>query len=107
MKVSQWAEIRRLAEVERLSQRQIAQRLRCCWKTVKKALLMQQALSAELQVKGANLDLQVRRRTRDLERRLVQIRTAAEISRSIGALVPPGPRQGPALDVVPANLRWS
>lgn len=40
MKVSQWAEIRRLAEVERLSQRQIAQRLRCCWKTVKKALTM-------------------------------------------------------------------
>lgn len=25
----------------------------------------------------------------------------------VGALVPPGPRQGPALDVVPANLRWS
>jgi transposase len=42
MKVSQWAEIRRLAEVEGLSQRQIAQRLRCCWKTVKKALTMEQ-----------------------------------------------------------------
>ena len=41
MKVSQWAEIRRLAEVERLSQRQIAERMRCCWKTVKKALSMQ------------------------------------------------------------------
>ena len=40
MKVSQWAEIRRLAEVERLSQRQIAERLRCCWRTVKKALTM-------------------------------------------------------------------
>src|SRR4030042_1332779 len=37
MKVSQWAEIRRLAEVERLTQRQIAERLRCCWRTVKKA----------------------------------------------------------------------
>ena len=36
MKVSQWAEIRRLAEVEGLSQRQIAERLRCCWRTVKK-----------------------------------------------------------------------
>jgi len=42
MKVSQWAEIRRLAEVERLSQRQIAARLRCCWKTVKKALTLPQ-----------------------------------------------------------------
>ena len=41
MKVSQWAEIRRLAEVEGLSQRQIAQRLRCCWRTVKKALAME------------------------------------------------------------------
>jgi transposase len=41
MKVSQWAEIRRLAEVERLSQRQITERLRCCWRTVKKALTMQ------------------------------------------------------------------
>ena len=40
MRVSQWAEIRRLAEVEGLSQRQIAQRLHCCWKTVKKALSM-------------------------------------------------------------------
>jgi transposase len=42
MKVSQWAEIRRLAEVEGLSQRQIAERLRCCWRTVKKALALQQ-----------------------------------------------------------------
>jgi len=40
MKVSQWAEIRRLSEVERLSQRAISQRLRCCWRTVKKALAM-------------------------------------------------------------------
>ena len=41
MRVSQWAEIRRLAEIEGLSQRQIAERLRCCWRTVKKALAMQ------------------------------------------------------------------
>jgi transposase len=40
MKVSQWAEIRRLAEVEKLSQRAIVRRLRCCGKTVKKALGM-------------------------------------------------------------------
>lgn len=41
MKVSQWAEIRRLSEVEGLSQRQITKRLRCCWRTVKKALAME------------------------------------------------------------------
>jgi transposase len=40
MKVSQWAEIRRLAEVEKLSQRAIVRRLRCCGKTVQKALAM-------------------------------------------------------------------
>jgi transposase len=40
MKVSQWAEIRRLAEIEKLSQRAIARRLRCCERTVKKALDM-------------------------------------------------------------------
>lgn len=40
MKVSQWAEIRRLAEVEKLSQRAIARHLRCCERTVKKALAM-------------------------------------------------------------------
>ena len=41
MKVSQWAEIRRLSQVERLSQRAIVSRLRCCQRTVKKALLME------------------------------------------------------------------
>jgi transposase len=41
MKVSQWAEIRRLSQVEGLSLRAIGQRLRCCWRTVKKALAME------------------------------------------------------------------
>jgi transposase len=40
MKVSLWAEIRRLHEVERLSDRGIARRLRCCTKTVAKAWKM-------------------------------------------------------------------
>ena len=40
MKVSQWAEIRRLHEVEGLSQREIARRLRCDRMTVRKALAM-------------------------------------------------------------------
>lgn len=42
MKVSLWAEIRRLYEIERLSQRVIAERLRCCHTTVKKALSLEQ-----------------------------------------------------------------
>jgi transposase len=41
MKVSQWAEIRRLYEVEGLSQREIARRLRCDRMTVRKALAME------------------------------------------------------------------
>lgn len=40
MKVSQWAEIRRLSQIEGWSQRAIARHLRCCQKTVKKALAM-------------------------------------------------------------------
>lgn len=40
MKVAQWAEIRRLSQVERLSQRAIVRRLRCCHRTVKKALAL-------------------------------------------------------------------
>ena len=38
MKVSLWAEVRRLHEIERLSGREIARRLHCCGKTVAKAL---------------------------------------------------------------------
>lgn len=57
MKVSQWAEIRRLAEVEGLSQRQIAARLRCCWRTVKKALDMEQPPDESYRVsRGSILD---------------------------------------------------
>ncbi len=54
-----------------------------------KALRSQQALSAELQANQANLENLVQRRTRDLARRLVQIRTAAEISRAISAELDP------------------
>lgn len=42
MKVSLWAEIRRLHEIERLSKRVIAQRLRCCHTTVTKALALEE-----------------------------------------------------------------
>ncbi len=40
MKVSLWAEIRRLHEVERLSQAEIARRLHCSHRTVRKAVAM-------------------------------------------------------------------
>ena len=40
MKVSLWAEIRRLHEVEGLSRRAISERLHCCRETVSKALAM-------------------------------------------------------------------
>lgn len=42
MKVSLWAEIRRLHEIERLSKNAIARQLGCCHKTVSKALAMDQ-----------------------------------------------------------------
>lgn len=41
MKVSQWAEIRRLFEVEKLSKRAIAQRLGCSRKTINRALQLE------------------------------------------------------------------
>ena len=41
MKVSLWAEIRRLHEIEGLKVREIARRLHCCTKTVNKALQME------------------------------------------------------------------
>ena len=37
MNVALWAEIRRLAEIEKLSARAIARRLHCSWRTVAKA----------------------------------------------------------------------
>ena len=40
MKVSLWAEIRRLHEIQRLSKNEIARQLGCCHKTVSKALAM-------------------------------------------------------------------
>jgi transposase len=42
MNVALWAQIRRLSEIEKLSQRAISRRLHCCGKTVRKALAMPQ-----------------------------------------------------------------
>jgi len=56
MKVSLWAEIRRLHEIERLSGRAIVRRLRCCTKTVAKALAMAQPPTGKPQPRGSILD---------------------------------------------------
>jgi transposase len=57
MNVALWAEIRRLSEIEGLSQRLIAQRLHCSRRTVKRALAMEQpsATAARL-ARGSLLD---------------------------------------------------
>jgi transposase len=57
MNVALWAEIRRLSEIEKLSQRRIAQRLHCSRRTVKRALAMEQppATAARL-ARGSLLD---------------------------------------------------
>lgn len=53
------------------------------------ALQREQALSETFKENQSNLEATIAQRTRDLSRRLVQIRTAAEISRSIGAILEP------------------
>jgi len=57
LKVSQWAEIRRLSQIEGLSRRAIARRLRCCERTVKKALAMERPPDeARAPARGSLLD---------------------------------------------------
>jgi transposase len=56
MKVSLWAEVRRLHEIEHLSGREIVRRLHCCGKTVAKALAMSQPPTEKPQPRGSILD---------------------------------------------------
>lgn len=56
MNVALWAEIRRLAEIEKLSARKIAQRLHCSRHTVAAALAMQQPPSREVAHRASLLD---------------------------------------------------
>ena len=56
MKVSLWAEIRRLHEIEGLTARAIARRLHCCAKTVAKALAMPSPPTREVQPRENILD---------------------------------------------------
>ena len=56
MKVGLWAEIRRLYEIERLSQAAIARQLGCCHKTVSKALKMAEPPSQIVTSGASKLD---------------------------------------------------
>jgi transposase len=56
MDVSQWAEIRRLHVVEKLSQREIARRVRCHRNTVRRALAQAEPLTARSPSRGSILD---------------------------------------------------
>jgi transposase len=56
VKVALWAEIRRLAEIERLSSRAISRRLHCSWRTVVTALKLDQPPTRTVALRGSNLD---------------------------------------------------
>jgi len=56
MNVALWAEIRRLAEIEKLSARAIARRLHCSWRTVAKALEWEQPPARPAHGRASPLD---------------------------------------------------
>jgi transposase len=56
MKVALWAEIRRLAEIEKLSRRVISRRLHCSWRTVAAALKLDQPPTRTVLPRGSVLD---------------------------------------------------
>ncbi len=56
MKVSLWAEIRRLSEIEKLPRRAISRRLHCCRLTINKALALSQPPSSRPSPRGRLLD---------------------------------------------------
>lgn len=87
MKVSLWAEIRRLHEIEKLSKRAIAERLSCCHTTVTKALAMEEPPSqVAKQPRTSKLDPYKKKIDEIIERypRLSAVRVWEEISKSEG-----------------------
>src|SRR6202163_2468769 len=56
MKVALWAEIRRLAEIEKLSGRAISRRLHCSWRTVAAALELDQPPARQVARRASLLD---------------------------------------------------
>jgi len=69
------------------------------------ALESQKVLSSELKNNQAMLELQIARRTNDLERRLLQLRTAAEISRATGAVLQPKDLMDQVVDLVQERFK--
>ena len=57
MRVALWAEIRRLAEIEKLSRRVISRRLHCSWRTVAAALKLDQPPTRTVMPRGSVLDV--------------------------------------------------
>jgi GAF domain-containing protein len=72
---------------------------------INQALERQKVLSTELKNNQATLELQIARRTNDLERRLLQLRTAAEISRTIGAVLQPKELMDQVVDLVQTRFK--
>src|SRR4029077_13850158 len=56
MNVALWAEIRRLAEIEKLSARVISRRLHCSWRTVARALQWDQPPAGQIAHRTSLLD---------------------------------------------------
>ena len=56
MNVALWAEIRRLAEIEKLSGRAISRRLHCSWRTVAAALQLNQPPARQVSRRASRLD---------------------------------------------------
>ncbi len=56
MKVALWAEIRRLAEIEKLSARVISRRLHCSWRTVAQSLELEQPPARRVLSRVSHLD---------------------------------------------------
>lgn len=72
---------------------------------INQALKRQKVLSADLKNNQATLESQIARRTSDLERRLLQLRTAAEISRAIGAVLWPRELMDQVVDLVQERFK--
>jgi transposase len=84
MKVALWAEIRRLAEIEKLSGREIAERLHCSRHTVTAALSMEQPPASTPARRKSLLDPYIERITQLLARHpgLSAVRIHEEIARA-------------------------
>ena len=90
MNVALWAEIRRLAEVEKLSGRAISRRLHCSWRTVAAALELDQPPTRQVSHRASLLDLHKAKIGALLAQYPVGVHRC-----SCG--YPPSPRGGPAL----------